>query len=144
VLTDFGAEKGFGAAAEQLWEHYGFRLHRDSVRGVVKQQAQRAEDVVGARHRAAVIGYRNGYRNRQGPCSGEEVLIAESDGSFVRTGKLELAPGVGVKRGEDSEEGPFETETTDPVEGGALERGGTPRQGRAAGAVMGPPAKSLP
>ncbi len=95
VLTDFGAEKSFGQASEQLWEHYGLRVQRDGVRRVVEGQAQRAERVIARRHQEAI----KGYENRRTQWSGEEVLIAESDGSFARTRKLELSGGKTQKRG---------------------------------------------
>ena len=37
ALTDFGAEKSFERAIEQLKEHYGVELDRSSVREVVRK-----------------------------------------------------------------------------------------------------------
>jgi hypothetical protein len=88
VLTDFGAEKSFGAASEQLWEHYGLKLERGSVRRVVAKQSKRALDFVNAQHQQ-VLG---AYQTREGLWPGQEWLIVQSDGSMVRTGRLEPDP----------------------------------------------------
>ncbi len=92
VLTDFGAEKSFGQASQQLWEHYGVALGRSSIRQVVVGQAQRAEAVVPTQHQEAVAA----YQRPRGQRRGEPWLIAESDGSMVRTGALEPAPEGGL------------------------------------------------
>ena len=92
VLTDFGAEKSFGQASQQLWEHYGVVLDRSSIRQVVVRQAQRAEAVVQAQHQGAVAAYQRPRGHRRG----EPWLIVESDGSMVRTGALEPAPEGGL------------------------------------------------
>jgi hypothetical protein len=92
VLTDFGAEKSFAAASEQLWEHYGIRLDRSSIRQVVRQQAQRAEKFVASQHQGAV----SAYQTHKGLWEGQRWLIVESDGSMVRTGKLEPAKEGGL------------------------------------------------
>lgn len=88
VLTDFGAEKSFGGASQQLWEHYRVKLDRSSVREVVREQAQRAEEFVGAECQKAV----SDYQRRKEAWPGEQWLIVESDGSMVRTGELEACP----------------------------------------------------
>ena len=59
VLTDFGAEKSFAQASEQLLEHYGVDLHRSSVRQVVERQAGRAEEFVAAEHEKAQRAYQS-------------------------------------------------------------------------------------
>ena len=92
VLTDFGAEKSFGQASQQLWEHYGVGLDPSSIRQVVVAQAQRAEAVVVAQHQGAVAAYQRQRSQRQG----EPWLIVESDGSMVRTGELEPDPAGGL------------------------------------------------
>jgi len=92
VLTDFGAEKSFGQASQQLWEHYRVALDPSSIRQVVMRQAQRAEAVVQAQHQEVVAAYQSKREQRQG----EPWLIVESDGSMVRTGTLELAPEGGL------------------------------------------------
>lgn len=92
VLTDFGAEKSFGQASRQLWEHYGVELDPSSIRQVVVAQAQRAQAVVQAQHQGAVAAYQEQRSQRQG----EPWLIVESDGSMVRTGELEPDPAGGL------------------------------------------------
>jgi len=87
VLADFGAEKSFGAASEQLWEHYGIRLDPSSIRGVVRQQAERAEEFVAHQHQGAI----SAYQTHQGCWPGNERLVVQSDGSMVRTGRLKPA-----------------------------------------------------
>jgi len=92
VLTDFGAEKSFAQASEQLWEHYGVALHRSSIRQVVRRQAQRAEALVATKHQSAV----KSFEREESKVEGEPRLIVESDGSMVRTGELEADPGGGL------------------------------------------------
>lgn len=92
VLTDFGSEKSFGAASEQLWEHYGIRLSPSRIRGVVRQQAKRAEQFVAHQHQEAL----SAYQTHQGHWPGKERLVVQSDGSMVRTGKLAPAPEGGL------------------------------------------------
>ena len=46
ALTDFGAEKSFAQASQQLREHYGVHLDSSSVRQVVARQGQGAEQFV--------------------------------------------------------------------------------------------------
>lgn len=96
VLTDFGAEKSFAQASNQLWEHYGVALHPSSVRAVVLAQAQRAEGFISSQHQEAVAA----YQSQRGWRQGVPWLIVESDGSMVRTGALELesAGGLSAKR----------------------------------------------
>ncbi|MFQ5874754.1 MAG: hypothetical protein ACE5JL_13300, partial [Dehalococcoidia bacterium] len=88
ALTDFGAEKSFAQASQQLREHYGVQVDPSSVRQVVEGQAQRAERFVAGRIDSAV----QSYRSRPGYWPGEEGLIVQCDGSMIRTGSLELAP----------------------------------------------------
>lgn len=97
VLTDFGAEKSFALASEQLREHYGIELDPSSVRQVVLEQARRAEELVNKEHWEAITSYQGEKRRRDGVA----CLIVESDGSMVRTGELELDPegGHSPKRG---------------------------------------------
>lgn len=95
ALTDFGAEKSFQRASEQLKEHYGVELHRSSVREVVEQQAGRAAVFVDRERREALAGY-----GRRGDFPlGELWLIVESDGCMIRTGELGPAPEGGVTPG---------------------------------------------
>ena len=95
ALTDFGAEKSFQRASEQLKEHYGVDLHRSSVRAVVGQQAGRAAGFVDRERREALAGYgrRGNFR------LGEPWLIVESDGCMIRTGELGPALEGGVTPG---------------------------------------------
>ena len=92
VLTDFGAEKSFSQASKQLWEHYGVELGPSSVRQVVREQAQRAEEMVKAEHQEAI----QSYAGQQHRPEGEPWLVVESDGSMVRTGELAPDPEGGV------------------------------------------------
>ena len=95
ALTDFGAEKSFQRASEQLKEHYGVDLHRSSIREVVEQQAGSAARFVDRERWEALAGYqrRGDFR------SGEPWLIVESDGCMIRTGELGPAPEGGVTPG---------------------------------------------
>ena len=95
ALSDFGAERSFERASRQLREHYGVQLHRSSVREVVLKQAQRAGGFVEREEREAIASYEGQRSHRPGP----SWLIVESDGSMVRTGKLEPGPAGGVSPG---------------------------------------------
>ena len=96
ALTDFGAEKSFAQASQQLQEHYGVELHRSSVREVVLHQAERALAFVEGQEREALEEYEHeGWKD-----AGEPWLIVESDGSMVRTGELEWAETDGTGLGE--------------------------------------------
>lgn len=92
VLTDFGAEKSFAQASNQLWEHYGVSLDPSSIRQVVLRQGQRAEALVAAADQAAVTS----YASQQAGAVGVPRLVVESDGSMVRTGSLAPDPEGGV------------------------------------------------
>ncbi len=92
MLTDFGAEKSFAQASQQLKEHYGVDLDSSSIQQVVVHQAQRAEEVMQARYQGVVAAYQSARGQRQG----EPWLIVESDGSMVRTGAIEAAPEGGL------------------------------------------------
>jgi hypothetical protein len=94
VLTDFGAEKSFQKASEQLKEHYGVELHPSGVRRVVKGQAQRAEGFVTEEHQEALKSYERQKRRGEG----KPWLIVESDGSLVRTEELDPQGGLSPKR----------------------------------------------
>lgn len=134
VLTDFGAEKSFAQASEQLREHYGVHLDRSSVRQVVQKQAQRAEQFVAARHRSAV----KSYQSRPGHWPGEEWLIVQSDGSMIRTGSLEPAPEGGESPKRHLPKRRRQTEWRE-VRLSVVERPGDGQ--RVYGAVMGSPAR---
>ena len=95
ALSGFGAERSFERASQQLKEHYGVRLHRSSVREVVLQQAERAGGFVEREEREAIASYQGQRSYRPGP----PWLIVETDGSMVRTGKLEPGPAGGVSLG---------------------------------------------
>ena len=95
ALTDFGAEKFFGQAGRQLKEHYGVELHRSSIREVVLQQAGRAAGLVEREDREAAASYEEQRSYRLG----KPRLIVETDGSMVRTGKLEPDPAGGRSPG---------------------------------------------
>ena len=95
ALSDFGAEKSFAQASRQLEEHYGVRLHRSSVREEVLKQAERAGGFVAREEGEAIASYEGQRSHRPGP----PWLIVETDGSMVRTGKLEPDPAGGVSVG---------------------------------------------
>lgn len=84
ALSDFGAEKSFAQASQQLQEHYGVPLHRSSVREVVLRQAERGLAFVEGQEREALEEYEHEGRKD----AGEPWLIVESGGSMVRTGEL--------------------------------------------------------
>ena len=92
VLTDFGAEKSFGQASQQLREHYGVALDRSSIRQVVLKQAQRGASFVAEQHQEVV----QQYQESTSSSAGVPWLIVESDGSLVRTGELEPDPAGGL------------------------------------------------
>ncbi len=116
ALTDFGAEKSFERAIEQLKEHYGVELDRSSVREVVRKQAERAAGFVDREDRAAI----DGYGNQRSFPPGKPWLIVESDGAMVRTGELAPDPGG---RGESGETPP-QAEQADSVAGSAAQCSG--------------------
>lgn len=133
VLTDFGAEKSFGQASQQLWEHYGVALAPSSIREVVVRQARRAEGVVQVQHQGAVAA----YQNQRGQRQGEPWLIAESDGSMVRTGYLEPAPEGDLSPKRRCPKRHRQTQWREV----RLSTMQAPEQERRYGAVLGPPQK---
>lgn len=92
AMTDFGAEKSFAQASQQLWEHYGVELGPSSVRQVVREQAERAEALTQDDQQEAI----QRYGAQQHRPEGKPWLVIESDGSMVRTGALEPDPEGGV------------------------------------------------
>ena len=80
VLTDFGCEHSFGHAAARVLEHYGFAISASAVRETTLAHAQRA-----AQHLEEE--YREPFRIL--PAVGAEHVIAEADGTMIRT----VAPG---------------------------------------------------
>lgn len=92
ALTDFGAEKSFAQASQQLWEHYGVELGPSSVRQVVREQAARAEALTQDEQQGAI----RRYGAQQHRPEGKPWLVVESDGSMVRTGALAPDPEGGV------------------------------------------------
>lgn len=76
VLTDFGCEHSFARAGESLREHYGFELGASVVRAATLRHAQRARQQLEA-------GYREPFRML--PARGAEHVIAEADGTMIRT-----------------------------------------------------------
>jgi hypothetical protein len=84
VLTDFGCEQAFAKAAQSVREHYGFEIHSSTVRAATLQHSQRAR----AKLRAS---YEESYRAL--PAQGADCVIAEADGTLIRT----VEPGVARK-----------------------------------------------
>lgn len=76
VLTDFGVEHSFARAAESLEEHYGIKLGASAVRVATLKHAQRAQKKLEAE-------YKESFRVL--PAVGAEHVIAEADGTLIRT-----------------------------------------------------------
>lgn len=76
VLTDFGVEHSFARAAESLEEHYGVKLGASAVRVATLKHAQRAQ-------RQLEEEYKKSFRVL--PALGAEHVIAEADGTLIRT-----------------------------------------------------------
>ena len=80
VLTDFGCEQAFARAAESVLEHYGFAVGSTAVRAATLAHAQRARAKLQAQ-------YAQPFRVL--PAVGAQHVIAEADGTLIRT----VAPG---------------------------------------------------
>jgi hypothetical protein len=76
VLTDFGCEHSFARAAESLEEHYGIKLGPSAVRAATFKHARRAQSQLEKE-------YEQSYRAL--PAEGAEHVIAEADGTLIRT-----------------------------------------------------------
>lgn len=76
VLTDFGSEHSFRRAAASVLEHYGFEINASAVRNATLQHAQRAEQILQKE-------YEQPFRVL--PAAGAQQVVAEADGSLVRT-----------------------------------------------------------
>lgn len=76
VLTDFGCEHSFVRAADSVREHYGIDLGASVVRAATMKHAQRAR----ARMQEE---YEQPFRVL--PAAGAEYVIAEADGTLIRT-----------------------------------------------------------
>lgn len=92
VLTDFGVEHSFARAAESVEEHYGFKLGASAVRVATLKHAQRAQKKLEEE-------YQESFRVL--PAVGAEHVIAEADGTLIRT--VEPGPRKG-KRPRDWQE----------------------------------------
>ena len=76
VLTDFGSEHSFARAAESVQEHYGIKLSASAVRTATLKHAQRAQVQLEKE-------YQQSFRAL--PAVGAEHVIAEADGTLIRT-----------------------------------------------------------
>jgi hypothetical protein len=76
VLTDFGCEEAFARAAERVQEHYGFKIGATALRITTLKHAQRAR----ARMQEE---YQQPFRIL--PALGAEHVIAQADGTLIRT-----------------------------------------------------------
>lgn len=76
VLTDFGCEHSFARAAESVQEHYGIKLGASAVRVATLKHAQRAQVKMEEQ-------YQQSFRVL--PAVGAEHVIAEADGTMIRT-----------------------------------------------------------
>lgn len=82
VLSDFGIDASFAKAATKVQEHYGFDITARAVRKATLESAFQA-----AQHHCQ----QEAQGNRLLPTHGQQTLIAEADGSFIRT----VEPGSG-------------------------------------------------
>jgi hypothetical protein len=75
-ITDFGAEKSFAKAAQQMEEHYGVQIPVGAVRSITEKHGEHLLD---------------SPQQIQGTSKGAEVaqLIAETDGSMIPTVKVD-------------------------------------------------------
>lgn len=96
ALTSFGAEESFGRAAELFAEHYGWSLHRTTVRRTTESWAQQAQDFVETRLAKEAENFEAPLSTRPGV----EWVLTEVDGSMLRTGTLQPSdkPGLTPKR----------------------------------------------
>jgi len=92
ALTDFGSEQSFGRAAERFEEHYGFAIHRDSLRRITQRRARQSQTYL--QHR--LTQERAAYDEPLSERPGADVILVELDGSLVRTGWLVPAGGEEV------------------------------------------------
>lgn len=76
ALTDFGSEHSFRHAAARVLEHYGFEINASAVRDATLQHAQRAAEILEKE-------YEQPFRVL--PAAGAQQVIAEADGSLIRT-----------------------------------------------------------
>lgn len=76
VLTDFGSEHSFARAVESVEEHYGIKLGASAVRVATLKHAQRAKKKMEKE-------YQESFRVL--PAVGAKDVIAEADGSLIRT-----------------------------------------------------------
>jgi len=78
VLTDFGCEHSFAQAADRVREHYGITLGTSVVRAATMKHAHRAR---------AQMQEQYAQPFRVLPAVGAEHVIAEADGTMIRTVK---------------------------------------------------------
>lgn len=76
VLTDFGCEHAFARAAQSVLEHYGFEVSASAVRTATLKHAQRAREGLEKQYAQSF---------RATPAMGAEHVIAEADGTLIRT-----------------------------------------------------------
>jgi hypothetical protein len=76
VLSDFGCEHSFARAAESVREHYGIEVGSSAVRAATLKHAQRARTQMQEE-------YEQPFRVL--PAVGAEHVIAEADGTLIRT-----------------------------------------------------------
>ncbi len=92
ALTDFGIEASYGRAAERFAEHYGFTMHRTTIRRVVNRRAESAERLLEKRLASEEPGLTASTATRRVG----DMVLTELDGSMVRTGVLEPASEAGL------------------------------------------------
>ena len=122
ALTDFGAEKSFGQASRQLWEHYGVELRPSSVREVVERQASRAAGLVDRESREALAEYhrQSSFRFGEPFQAGADCGVRWLHGAHW---------GIGARPGWGSESwGSAQASPADSMAGSAPQRGGGARE----------------
>lgn len=86
ALSDFGVDESFAKAAVKVKEHYGFEISVSAVRKATLESAAKA---------AQAQGEQGSLDLRLLPAQGAATLIAEADGSMVRT--VEAGPRQGLR-----------------------------------------------
>jgi hypothetical protein len=76
VLTDFGCEHSFAGATERVQEHYGFEIGATAVRSTTLKHAKKAQAKMQTE-------YEQPFRIL--PALGAEYVIAQADGTLIRT-----------------------------------------------------------
>lgn len=76
VAADFGLESSFAHAVERIQEHYGFEINTSAIRKATYKTCQKCTDILNKKYDTPCNAI---------PAKGESVILAEADGSMVRT-----------------------------------------------------------